>query len=272
MKDVTFGQYYPADSFVHKMDPRVKIVLSVAYIVAVFLVREFHFLGFAAAFAFILLTTLVARVPFMKVLRSIKAIIFFVIFSSVLQILFNKEGTVLAKWWIIEITNVGLLRAGFITLRIVLVVMGTALLTLTTTPVEIADGIESLLTPLKWIKFPVHEFALIMSIALRFIPTLMDETDRIISAQKARGADFESGNIFKRIKALVPILIPLLISSFRRADELGDAMDARCYSGAKGRTKYKKMRLTYRDLIGFALTGGLIAGVVLLNGVLGVAV
>ena len=272
MKDVTFGHYYPADSFVHKMDPRVKIVLSVAYIVAVFLVREFHFLGFAAAFAFILLTTLVARVPFMKVLRSIKAIIFFVIFSSVLQILFNKEGTVLAKWWIIEITNVGLLRAGFITLRIVLVVMGTALLTLTTTPVEIADGIESLLTPLKWIKFPVHEFALIMSIALRFIPTLMDETDRIISAQKARGADFESGNIFKRIKALVPILIPLLISSFRRADELGDAMDARCYSGAKGRTKYKKMRLTYRDLIGFALTGGLIAGVVLLNGVLGVAV
>ena len=272
MKDVTFGQYYPADSFVHKMDPRVKIVLSVAYIVAVFLVREFHFLGFAAAFAFILLTTLVARVPFMKVLRSIKAIIFFVIFSSVLQILFNKEGTVLAKWWIIEITSVGLLRAGFITLRIVLVVMGTALLTLTTTPVEIADGIESLLTPLKWIKFPVHEFALIMSIALRFIPTLMDETDRIISAQKARGADFESGNIFKRIKALVPILIPLLISSFRRADELGDAMDARCYSGAKGRTKYKKMRLTYRDLIGFVLTGGLIAGVVLLNGVLGVAV
>ena len=239
---------------------------------AVVLVREFHFLGFAAAFAFILLTTLVARVPFMKVLRSIKAIIFFVIFSSVLQILFNKEGTVLAKWWIIEITNVGLLRAGFITLRIVLVVMGTALLTLTTTPVEIADGIESLLTPLKWIKFPVHEFALIMSIALRFIPTLMDETDRIISAQKARGADFESGNIFKRIKALVPILIPLLISSFRRADELGDAMDARCYSGAKGRTKYKKMRLTYRDLIGFVLTGGLIAGVVLLNGVLGVAV
>lgn len=176
----------------------------------------------------------------MKVLRSIKAIIFFVIFSSVLQILFNKEGTVLAKWWIIEITNVGLLRAGFITLRIVLVVMGTALLTLTTTPVEIADGIESLLTPLKWIKFPVHEFALIMSIALRFIPTLMDETDRIISAQKARGADFESGNIFKRIKALVPILIPLLISSFRRADELGDAMDAAVIRARKAERNTRK--------------------------------
>lgn len=272
MKDVAFGQYYPADSFVHKMDPRVKIVLSIAYIVAVFLVREFYFLGFAAAFLYILVTTLVARVPFLKVLRSIKAILFFVIFSSVLQVLFNREGTVLAKWWVIEITDVGLLRAAHISLRIVLIVMGTALLTLTTTPVEIADGIESLLTPLKWIKVPVHAFALIMSIALRFIPTLMDETDRIINAQKARGADFESGNIFRRIKALIPILLPLLVSSFRRADELGDAMDARCYSGAKGRTKYKKMRLTYRDFIGFILTAGLIVGIVFLNGVLGVAV
>ena len=272
MKDVAFGQYYPAESFVHKMDPRVKIVLSIAYIVAVFLVREFYFLGFAAAFLYILVTTLVARVPFLKVLRSIKAILFFVIFSSVLQVLFNREGTVLAKWWVIEITDVGLLRAAHISLRIVLIVMGTALLTLTTTPVEIADGIESLLTPLKWIKVPVHAFALIMSIALRFIPTLMDETDRIINAQKARGADFESGNIFRRIKALIPILLPLLVSSFRRADELGDAMDARCYSGAKGRTKYKKMRLTYRDFIGFILTAGLIVGIVFLNGVLGVAV
>ena len=272
MKDVALGQYYPADSFVHKMDPRVKIVLSIAYIVAVFLVQEFYFLGFAAAFLYILVTTLVARVPFLKVLRSIKAILFFVIFSSVLQVLFNREGTVLAKWWVIEITDVGLLRAAHISLRIVLIVMGTALLTLTTTPVEIADGIESLLTPLKWIKVPVHAFALIMSIALRFIPTLMDETDRIINAQKARGADFESGNIFRRIKALIPILLPLLVSSFRRADELGDAMDARCYSGAKGRTKYKKMRLTYRDFIGFILTAGLIVGIVFLNGVLGVAV
>lgn len=272
MKDVAFGQYYPAQSFVHKMDPRVKILLSIAYIVAVFLIREFHFYGFAAAFVFILIATVFAKVPFMKVLRSIKAILFFIIFSSVLQVLFNREGTPLAEWWIIVITDVGLLRAAFITLRITLVVMGTALLTLTTTPVEIADGLESLLTPLKWIQFPVHEFALIMSIALRFIPTLMDETDRIINAQKARGADFESGNIFKRIKALIPILIPLLISSFRRADELGDAMDARCYSGAKGRTKYKKMRPTWRDLIGVLLMAALITGVVLLNGVWGVPV
>lgn len=267
MKDVTFGQYYPVKSFVHKMDARTKIILSIAYIVAVFLIREFHFYGFLAAFGFILVTTLFARVPFLKVLRSIKGILFFIIFSSVLQLLFNKEGAVLWNWKFITITDVGLKRAAFITLRITLVVMGTALLTLTTTPVEIADGIESLLLPLKWIKFPVHEFALIMSIALRFIPTLMDETDRIIRAQKARGADFESGNIFKRVRALVPVLIPLLISSFRRADELGDAMDARCYSGSKGRTKYKKAHFTYRDLIGLLLTAGLIVGIVFLNGV-----
>ena len=272
MKDVSFGQYYPAQSFVHRMDPRIKILLSIAYIVAVFLVAEFHFFGFLAAFLFLLIATIASRVPFLKVLRSIKAILFFILFSSVLQVLFNREGTTLAKWWVIVITDVGLLRAAFITLRITMIVMGTALLTLTTTPVEIADGLESLLTPLKWIRFPVHEFALIMSIALRFIPTLMDETERIINAQKARGADFESGNIFKRIRALVPILIPLLISSFRRADELGDAMDARCYSGAKGRTKYKKMIPTWRDLIGALMMAGLIAGIVLLNGVLGVAV
>lgn len=265
MKDVTFGQYYPVESFVHKMDARIKILLSIAFIVAVFLVKEFRFYGFLACFGFIVIATIFSKVPFFKVLSSIKGIMFFIIFSSVLQVFFNKSGKVVFEWQFITVTDKGLLTAGFLTIRIALVVMGTALLTLTTTPVSLADGIESLLTPLKWIKFPVHEFALIMSIALRFIPTLMDETDRIIKAQKARGADFESGNIFKRAKALLPILIPLLISSFRRADELGDAMDARCYSGSKNRTKYKKMRLTFRDLIGTILTAGLIVGVVFIN-------
>ena len=155
--------------------------------------------------------------------------------------------------------------AGFIIARITLVVLGASLLTLTTSPVEIADGIESLLYPLKWIKFPVHEFALIMSIALRFIPTLLEETDRIIKAQKARGADFESGNIFKKAKALIPILIPLLICSFRRADELADAMDARCYSGSKNRTKFKKMQLSWRDLVGSLALALLIFGIVQFN-------
>lgn len=268
MKEVTFGQYYPSHSFVHKMDARVKILLTIAYIVAVFLVDYYYFLGFAVCLAFVIIATIMAKVPFLKVLKSMKAIIFFVVLSAILQIFFNSEGTPL--WDGGFITDRGLISAAFITARITLMVLGATLLTLTTSPVEISDAIESLLYPLKWIKFPVHEFALIMSIALRFIPTLLNETDRIIKAQKARGADFESGNIFKRAKALIPVLIPLLISSFRRADELADAMDSRCYSGSKNRTKYKKLKFTYRDILGVILMAGVITGIVFLNGVLGV--
>lgn len=265
MREVAFGQFLPNNSFVHKMDARVKILAVIAYIVAVFLVKSFHFLGFGACLLFVLIATITSKVSIFRVLKSIKGILFFIILSAVLQIFFNSGGRVLWSWEFIVITDMGLLNAGFIVSRITLVVLGASLLTLTTSPVELADGIESLLTPLKWVKFPVHEFALIMSIALRFIPTLLDETDRIIKAQKARGADFDSGNIFKRAKALIPVLIPLLISSFRRADELADAMDARCYSGSKNRTKYKKMKLGWRDLIGTILIAGLITGVVFLN-------
>ena len=265
MKDISFGQYFPTKSFVHRMDPRVKLLLVIAYIVAVFLVGEFHFLGFAACFVFLVVAVIFSGVPFFKVLKSIKAVVFIVLLTAILQIFFNKNGNVLATWSFITITDNGLLSAGFITARIILIVMGASLLTFTTSPVEIADGIESLMTPLKYIRFPVHEFALIMSIALRFIPTLLDETDRIIKAQKARGADFESGNVFKRAKSLIPVLIPLLISSFRRADELADAMDARCYAGSKNRTRYKKLKAGWRDLIGVLLLGGLITGVVFLN-------
>lgn len=262
MRDVSFGSYFPANSFVHKMDARAKILIAIAYMVAVFLVSAFHFLGFAACLLFVMLVAVVSKVPFLRVLKSVRTIIFFVVFSAILQLFFNKKGTVV--FWVI--TDVGLLNAAFIIARIMLIVLGASLLTLTTSPVELADGIEGLLYPLKWIKFPVHEFALIMSIALRFIPTLIDETDRIIKAQKARGADFESGNIFKRAKALIPVLIPLLICSFRRADELADAMDSRCYAGSKNRTKYKKMRLSFRDLTGVLVVAGLIVGIVYLNG------
>ncbi len=265
MAEITFGQYYPTKSFVHKMDARIKILLAIAYIVAVFLVSSFHFLGFLACFAFLVVATVTAKIPFIRMLKSIKGIIFFVLLSAVIQIFVNKSGTPL--WENGFITDVGLLNAGFITCRIVLIVLGSSLLTFTTSPVEIADGIESLLSPLKLIKFPVHDFALIMSIALRFIPTLMNETDRIIKAQKARGANFEKGGLIKRAKALIPVLIPLLVSSFRRADELADAMDSRCYAGAKKRTKFKKMKLTVRDLIGTILMAGLIYGVVALNGI-----
>lgn len=265
MREMTFGQYIPHPSFVHKMDARVKILAVIAYIVGVFLVNAFCFYGFAVCLAFVLLATAFSRVSFLHLLKSMKGILVLVLLSAILQIFFNAGGNVLFTWQFITITDHGLLNAGFIACRISLVVLGASLLTYTTSPVELADGIESLLTPLKWIKFPVHEFALIMSIALRFIPTLLDETDRIIKAQKARGADFDSGNVFKRAKALIPVLIPLLISSFRRADELADAMDARCYSGSKNRTKYKKMKLGWRDLVASIFVAGLIVGVVLLN-------
>ncbi len=265
MKDVTFGQYYLTKSFVHQMDARVKILLSIAYIVAVFLIQEFHFLGFLFCGAFIVIECVFSRVPFFKVVGSIKAILVFVILSAVLQIFFNKDGAAVLDYGILHVTDVGLKKAAFIVLRIMLIVMGTSILTLTTTPVELSDGIESLLSPLKVVKFPVHEFALIMSIALRYIPTLLEETERIMKAQKARGADFENGGLIKRAKALIPILIPLLISSFRRADELADAMDARCYAGSKTRTRYKKLKFTYRDLIGLFFVSALIVGIVFLN-------
>ena len=265
MKDVSFGQYFPAQSFVHKLDARVKILAVVAYMVAVFMVQSFQFMGFALCLLFVLISTAIAKVPFLRVLKSIKGIMFFIVLSAILQLFFNKGGNVVFEWKFITLTDKGLLNAGFIIARITLIVLGASLLTLTTSPVEIADGIESLMFPLKLIKFPVHEFALIMSIALRFIPTLLEETDRIIKAQKARGANFESGNVFKRAKALIPVLIPLLISSFRRADELADAMDARCYSGSKNRTRYKKMQLSWRDLVGTLTIAGVITGVVFLN-------
>ena len=188
-----------------------------------------------------------------------------VVFTAILNLFFYQGETVLFSWGIIKITKEAVYFTIFLAARLFLLVLASAVLTLTTTPVALTDGIESLLTPLKWVRFPVHELALIMSIALRFIPILTDETGRIMNAQKARGADFESGNIFKRIKAIIPILIPLLISAFRRADELGDAMDARCYTGSKIRTKYKKLTFGWRDALAFVLLLALLTGIILLR-------
>ncbi len=263
LKDVTFGQYYPVNSFAHKSDPRVKLLALIAFIVALFLAKNFY--GMALCFLVLVISIAASRVPVGKVLRSVKGILILLAFTAILNLFFHGGEHLLVHWKFINIYREGIIFTVFLVLRLFFLVMGSVLLTLTTTPVELTDGIESLLTPLKWIRFPVHELALIMSIALRFIPTLIDETNRIISAQKARGADFESGNIFKRIKAVIPILIPLLISAFRRAEELGDAMDARCYSGSKNRTKYKKLTLGWRDLIIFLLYAGMVAGVVLFN-------
>ena len=263
LNDVTFGQYYPVKSFVHKADPRIKLLALIAYIVALFLAKNFY--GLALCFTVLVATVIASRVPLGSVLRSVKAVVVLLVFTAVLNLFFHGGETVYAQWWIFRITREGIINTVFLTSRLFFLVMASSVLTLTTTPVALTDGIESLLKPPKYIRFPVHELALIMSIALRFIPTLIDETNRIISAQKARGADFESGNIFKRIKAVIPILIPLLISAFRRAEELGDAMDARCYSGSKNRTKYKKLKFGWRDLIVFLVFGAMIAGTVLLN-------
>lgn len=265
LNDVIFGQYYPQKSFVHRMDPRAKIVLMIAYIVAIFVADNFF--GLAAVTLFLIVTVIFSRVPFGSVLRSVKMILFLIVFTAILNLFFySTEGVHLIwQWGILALSWESIVNMIFLALRLFLLVMGTSILTLTTAPVELTDGIESLLKPLKYIKFPVHELALIMSIALRFIPTLMDETNRIVAAQKARGADFETGGLFKRAKAMIPVLIPLLVSAFRRAEELGDAMDARCYSGAKGRTKYKKLTFTWRDLAATLVVAALITGIVLLN-------
>ena len=253
------------------MDPRVKLLIVIAYIVFVFLVKSF--IGFLPLVAFFAAAVIFSRVPFGSVLRSVKGVLFLVIFAAVLNVfLYGGEDAeiitvkgVELKWWIFTVTKQGLVTAAFMSIRLIMLVLGTCLLTLTTTPMDLTEGIERLLKPLTDIKFPVHELALIMSIALRFIPTLMEETDRIVCAQKSRGADFESGNLLARLKAMIPILIPLLVGSFRRAEELGDAMDSRCYSGAKGRTKYKKLKMTYRDLISSLATCAVLAGIILIN-------
>ena len=266
LNDVTFGQYYPTQSFVHRMDPRAKIVLVIAYIVAIFLANNFF--GLAAVTLFLIIAVAFSRVPVGSVLRSVKMILFIIIFTAILNLFFYSSSSdlhILAQWWVITISWESIINMIFLAMRLFLLVLGTSVLTLTTTPVALTDGIESLLTPLKWIHFPVHELALIMSIALRFIPTLIDETNRIISAQKARGANFETGGLIKRAKAMIPVLVPLLVSAFRRAEDLGDAMDARCYSGSKGRTKYKKLTCGWRDAVGLILLAGLITGVVFLN-------
>lgn len=270
-KDVSFGQYYPTKSFVHSMDARVKLLLVIAYIVFVFLVK--NFIGFIPLVLFLSLAVIFSKVPFSSVLKSIKGVLFLVVFASLLN-MFLYGGTdaevitiaeIKLEWWIFALTKQGLINAVFMSLRLVLLVVGTCILTLTTTPMDLTEGIERLLKPLTYVKFPAHELALVMSIALRFIPTLSEEADRIVSAQKSRGADFESGNLFSRLKAMAPILIPLLISAFRRAEELGDAMDSRCYSGAKGRTKYKVMKLGYRDLISTLLSCAVLTAIILMN-------
>ncbi len=248
LKDVTFGQYYPANSFVHKMDARIKLLLCLLYMVGIFFVNSFVMFGFITVFLIALIGF--SRVPLKSILKSVKGIIFLLLFTVILNIFFNKDGNILVEWKFIVITDGGLIYAAKMFLRLVYLVIGSSVLTLTTTPVDLTHAIESLLKPLRIIKFPAHELALIMSLTLSFIPSLIEETDRIIRAQKARGADFDTGGLVKRVKAFVPILIPLLVGGFRRADELANAMNSRCYEGAKKRTQMRVMKLSWRDLVG----------------------
>ncbi len=270
LKDVSFGQYYPVSSFVHKLDPRLKLVFLIAYVVAIFLAQNFYALGACALV--LAVAVALSRVPVGKVVRSMKGILFLVVFTALLNVFFYKGATVYASWGIFQISKEGLIFSAFLILRLFLLVACSSLLTYTTTPVSLTDGLESMLTPLKLVRFPVHALALIMSISLQCIPILMDETERIMNAQKARGANFEEGGLVKRVKAIIPILIPLLLSAFRRAEELGDAMDARCYMGDKNRTKYKKLRFSWRDPLAFLLVAALITGVVFINLYLGAIV
>ena len=248
MREITLGQYYPVSSPIHRLDPRIKLLISMIYLVGMFFVKHFIVFGVVALCVFVVI--LVSRVPLLKVLKSLKVVIFLLLFTFIMTALFyNGGGELLWAFWVIKIYKEGLINAAFLSLRLILIFLGPTILTYTTTPVELTDALESLLKPLSMMGIPVHYLAIIMQIALRLIPSFIEETDKIVSAQKSRCADFDSGNIFKRAKAMIPVIIPLIISAINRADDLADAMDSRCYRGAKGRTRYKKMTLRFCDVM-----------------------
>lgn len=262
LKDITIGQYFPGNSPLHRLDPRMKIILTIAYIVMLFLADGFS--GIGVGVVFLVVCYALSRIPASLILKSLKPVIPIILFTAILNMFF-VEGDPVFHWAFITITRQGLATAGLMSVRIVCLIAGTSLLTYTTSPIVLTDGIERLLSPLKKLHLPVHELAMMMTIALRFIPTLIEETDKIMSAQKARGADLESGGLVQRARALVPILIPLFISAFRRADDLALAMECRCYRGGEGRTRMKQLKLGAGDIVAAALVGLTVAVVVLLN-------
>ena len=263
LKDITLGQYFPGNSPVHRLDPRTKLIMLVVYIVALFVAVSW--VSYCVMLAFLVLCIAISRIRLKALLNGMKPLVVILLFTAVLNMFFTGGETVLFSWWILTLTQEGLVRAILMTARILMLISGTFLLTYTTSPIALTDGLESLMKPLKAIKVPVHELSMMMCIALRFIPTLIEETDKIMSAQKARGADFETGNLIQRVKALIPILVPLFVSAFRRADELATAMECRCYQGGEGRTKMKLLRFMGRDYYTF------LAGAVLLGGIIALA-
>lgn len=250
LKDITLGQYFPGNTVVHRLDPRTKLMMTFIYIVLLFIAKSYFSYGIMAAF--LVLSVSASRIKPGVIIRGMKPILLLVILTALLN-LFYTPGNTLVEFWVLKITDAGIFNAFFMVLRIMMLIAGTFLLTYTTSPIDLTDGLEKLMGPLKRIKVPVHELSMMMSIALRFIPTLIEETDKIMSAQKARGADFETGNIIQRAKAMLPLLVPLFVSAFRRADELAVAMESRCYHGGEGRTKMKVLSMKKRDYLTLAL-------------------
>ena len=263
LKDITLGQYFPGNSVVHRLDPRTKLVLLVLYIVALFVASGW--VTYLTVFAFLAFVVAVSQIPLKSIVNGLKPLIMILIFTGILNVFFTTGEKLIVKFWIVSIYWEGIVRAFFMVARILMLIAGTFLLTYTTSPIALTDGLESLLNPLKKIRVPVHELAMMMCIALRFIPTLIEETDKIMAAQKARGADFENGNLLQRVKALVPILVPLFISAFRRADELATAMECRCYQGGDGRTKMKLLRYKLRDFKAYLVGAILLSAVITLH-------
>ena len=251
IRDITIGQYYPADSPIHKIDARVKIVITLLYILSLFIIESF--IGYAFVIASLAVIIKMSKVPFKFMVKGLKSLIFIIVFTAIINLFVTKGETPLFTVWSFTVTLEGVYFAIKMCLRIVLLIIGSSILTLTTTPIKLTDGIESLLKPLSKVGVPAHDIAMMMTIALRFIPTLLDETDKIIKAQQARGADFDTGNLVNKAKALVPILVPLFISAFRRADELAMAMEARCYAGGGQRTRMNVMKITSIDYVASAV-------------------
>ena len=263
LKDITLGQFFPGSSPLHRMDPRTKLLGLILYIVALFLAD--WFVSYAVLFALLVTLVSISRIPLKSIVRGLKPVVFILVFTAVLNLFYTPGETVLVKFWVLTVTMEGVYSAFFMVTRILMLITATFLLTYTTSPILLTDGIESLLSPLKLIRVPVHELAMMMSIALRFIPTLIEETDKIMCAQRARGADFESGSLVRRAKALIPLLVPLFISAFRRADELAVAMECRCYHGGKGRTRLRQLKYHALDWLTLILALGMCVGIYVLG-------
>ena len=263
LKDITLGQYFPGDTIIHRLDPRTKLIWVVIFIAALFTARDY--VSYALMIAVTVGLVAVSGVRPHNLLRGMKPLIFIICFTGILNLFYTRGGTTLFEWWIFTVTTAGIKRAVLMVIRIMMLICGTLLLTYTTSPMALTDGFEILFGPLKKIRVPIHEMSMMMSMALRFIPTLIEETDKIMSAQRARGADFDTGRLLERAKAMLPLLVPLFVSAFRRADELAVAMESRCYHGGEGRTRMKQLRLVRRDYLALLAGAVLLAAVITLN-------